>query len=208
MTSLKMDEWFWCTYFLTNLDGNTGTWFKTLHPWRINKYGQLKYILLANFMQLWKYKGYSHSIIRCKQKEGEIVRDYFSGFINATLDVPGHDEGLVAGAFAWGFLVGPLSQKLKGKKPQTLVELKENVEWYICHEEDEASNQAYLNATTTSTTKQHTQPNSHQERHGENKYHGRGQHSQGRFRSFMRDNRRGRRPIIQKRKLKWWNFLK
>lgn len=30
MTSLKLDERFWCTYFPTTLDGNAGTWVKTL----------------------------------------------------------------------------------------------------------------------------------------------------------------------------------
>nr|KAJ0211864.1 hypothetical protein LSAT_V11C400157260 [Lactuca sativa] len=30
MTSLKLNEKFWCTYFSTTLDGNADTWFKTL----------------------------------------------------------------------------------------------------------------------------------------------------------------------------------
>lgn len=67
-------------------------------------------------MQLCKYKRDSHSIIGCKQKEVETVREYFTWFTNATLDVPGHDEGLIAGAFTGGILPGPLSQKLMGKK--------------------------------------------------------------------------------------------
>ena len=32
MTSLKLDEWFWYTYFPATLDGNAGTWFRTLQP--------------------------------------------------------------------------------------------------------------------------------------------------------------------------------
>ena len=79
-------------------------------------------------MQLRKYKGDSHSIIGCKQKEGESVREYFTRFTNATLDVTGHEEGPIAGAFTWGLLPGPLSQKLIGKKPQTRAELKKKVE--------------------------------------------------------------------------------
>lgn len=27
MRTLNLDEKFWCTYFITTLDGNTGTWF-------------------------------------------------------------------------------------------------------------------------------------------------------------------------------------
>lgn len=82
-------------------------------------------------MRLRKYKGDSHSIIGCKQKQGEMVRECFTRFTNATLDVPGHDEGLIAGAFTWGLLPSPLSQKLMGKKSQTWAELKEKVERYL-----------------------------------------------------------------------------
>lgn len=79
-------------------------------------------------MQLRKYKGDSNSITGCKQKEGESMKEYFIRFINTTLDVPGYDEGLIAGVFTWGLLPCPLSQKLMGKKPQTIAKLKERVE--------------------------------------------------------------------------------
>ena len=79
-------------------------------------------------MQLHKYKGDSHSKIGCKQKEGETVREYFTRFISTTLDVLGHDKGLIAGAFTWGLLPGPLLKKLVGKKPKTRAELKKRVE--------------------------------------------------------------------------------
>lgn len=59
------------------------------------------------------------------------MREYFTRFTKATLDVPGHDEGLIAGAFMWGVLPGPLSQKLMGKKPQMRSELKEKLERYL-----------------------------------------------------------------------------
>lgn len=66
MTSLKLDERFRCIYFPTTLDGNAGTWFKTLRPGSISNFAQLKYLFLTNFMQLHKYKGDSHSMIGCK----------------------------------------------------------------------------------------------------------------------------------------------
>lgn len=75
-------------------------WFTTLRPRGIYNFGQLKYLFLTNFVQLQKYKGDSHSIIGYKQKEVETVREYFSRFTNTTLDVPGHNEGLIAGSFA------------------------------------------------------------------------------------------------------------
>nr|KAJ0218881.1 hypothetical protein LSAT_V11C300127070 [Lactuca sativa] len=149
MTSLKLNKKFWCTYFPTTLDGNADTWFKTLQPDSISNFAQLKYLFLTNFMQLRKYKGDSHSIIGCKQREGETMREYFTRFTNATLDVPGHDKGLIAGAFTWGLLPGPLSQKLMGKKPLTRAELKERVERYLRQEEGKATKQAYLNAMAT-----------------------------------------------------------
>ncbi|XP_052626823.1 uncharacterized protein LOC128133427 [Lactuca sativa] len=149
MTSLKLNEKFWCTYFPTTLDGNADTWFKTLQPGGISNFAQLKYLFLTNFMQLHKYKGDSHSIIGCKQSEGETVREYFTRFINVTLDVSGHEEGLIAGAFTWGLLPGPLSQKLMGNKPLTRAELKERVERYLRQEDGEAAKQAYLNAMAT-----------------------------------------------------------
>nr|KAJ0225988.1 hypothetical protein LSAT_V11C100021420 [Lactuca sativa] len=45
MTSLKLDERFWFTYFHTTLDGNAGTWFKTLLPGSISNFSQLKTIV-------------------------------------------------------------------------------------------------------------------------------------------------------------------
>ena len=146
MTSLKLDEQFWCTYLPTTLDGNACTWFKALRRGSIYNFGQLKYLFLTNFMQLLKYKGDSYSIIDCKKKEGETMREYFTRFRNAMLDVPGHDEGLIAGAFTLGLLSGPISQKLMDKKLQTRAEIKEKVEWYLRQEEGEATKQEYLNA--------------------------------------------------------------
>lgn len=108
MTSFKLDKRFWCTYFRTTLDGKAGMWFKTLRPGSIYYFGQLKYLFLTNFMQLQKYNEDSHTIIDCKQKEGETVREYFTRLTNATLDVPGHNEGLIAGAFTWGLYSGTL----------------------------------------------------------------------------------------------------
>lgn len=101
MTSLKLDERFWCTYFPATLDGNTGTWFKMLRTGSIYNFGQLKYLFLTNFMQLRNYTGDSHSIIGYKQKEGDLVREFFTRFTNTMLDVPGHKEGLIVGTFTW-----------------------------------------------------------------------------------------------------------
>lgn len=42
--------------------------------------------------------------------EGEIVKEYFTRLTNTTLDVAGHNEGLIVGAFTWNLLLGPLSQ--------------------------------------------------------------------------------------------------
>ncbi|KAI3778894.1 hypothetical protein L2E82_08283 [Cichorium intybus] len=57
MTSLKLDQRFWCTYFPTTLDGNAGAWFKILAPNSIYNFEQLKQLFLTNFMQLRKYRG-------------------------------------------------------------------------------------------------------------------------------------------------------
>lgn len=89
------------------------------------------------------------------------MRAYFARFTSVTLDVQGHAEGIIAGAFMWGLLPRTLSHKLMGKKPQTRVELKEKVERYLRLEEGEAAKQAYLNAMTAPTTKQHHQPTYH-----------------------------------------------
>ncbi|XP_023737234.1 uncharacterized protein LOC111885182 [Lactuca sativa] len=191
MTLLKLNEKFWCTYFPTTLEGNADTWFKTLHPGSISNFDQLKYLFLTNFMQLRKYKGDSHSIIGCKQREGETVREYFTRFTNATLDVPGHDEGLIAGAFTWGLLPGPLSQKLMGKKPLTRAELKERVKRYLRQEDGEAAKQAYLNAMTT----KHHQP-SHTDFRGGGRHYVQARRPPVRFRPFAKDEKRGRRPEV------------
>nr|KAJ0199675.1 hypothetical protein LSAT_V11C600301860 [Lactuca sativa] len=64
MTSLKLNEKFWCTYFLTTLDGNAGTWFKKLQPGSILNFAQLKYLFLINFMQLRKHHNPGHTDFR------------------------------------------------------------------------------------------------------------------------------------------------
>lgn len=70
MTSLKLDKHFWCMYFHTTLDVNACTWLKTLCPGNIYNFGQLKYLLLTNFMQLRKLKsGFAlHDPMRTKRR--------------------------------------------------------------------------------------------------------------------------------------------
>ncbi|KAL7593465.1 hypothetical protein Lser_V15G35586 [Lactuca serriola] len=190
--SLKLNEKFWCTYFPTTLEGNASMWFKTLQPGSISNFAQLKYLFLTNFMQLHKYKGDSHSIIDYKQREGESVREYFTRFTNTTLDVLGHEKGLIAGAFTWGLLPGPLSQKLMGKKPLTRAELKERVERYLRQEDGEAAKQAYLNAMTT--TKHHQ--SSHTDFRGGGRHYSQARRPPARFRPFAKDDKRGHRPEV------------
>ena len=66
MTSIKLDRWFWCTYFPTTLDGSAGPWLKTLRRGSIYYFGQMKYLFLRKFVQLQRYKGDSQSIVGCK----------------------------------------------------------------------------------------------------------------------------------------------
>ena len=91
------------------------------------------------------------------------MREYFTRFTNATPDDLGHSEGLIAGAFTWGLLPRPLSQKLMGEKPQTRAELKEKVERYLRQKEGEVTKQAYLNTMTASVTKCQISPLPHPE---------------------------------------------
>lgn len=100
MTSLKMDRRFTCTYFPCTLTRNVGKWFKSLRPGSISSFEQLEYLFLNNFMQLRKGKGDTNSVMAYKQKEGESICDYYDQFMLATLNVPGHEEFLVRGAFA------------------------------------------------------------------------------------------------------------
>nr|KAJ0210057.1 hypothetical protein LSAT_V11C400196130 [Lactuca sativa] len=117
----------------------------------------------------------------------KVGRAFLVHFTNATLDVPRHEEGLIAGAFTWGTPTRSFIAKLMGKKPQTRVELKERVERYLRQEEGEAAKQAYLNAMTT----KHYRP-TYTERPGGSRHLGRGKRSLGRFRPFSRDDRRCR----------------
>ncbi|KAI3739904.1 hypothetical protein L2E82_30316 [Cichorium intybus] len=127
-----LDECFWCTHFSTTLDGNAGTWFKSLAPSSIRNFAELKEQFISNFMQLRKYRGDIREIIGCKQLEGETVRAYFKRFNEATLNVPGQNDNLVTGAFTHGLLSGPLSKK---------------------QEEGTAAKEAYLKVAATSSSK-------------------------------------------------------
>ena len=147
MASLKIDERFQCTYFPVTLTGNAGTWFKTLPQGCIRNFAQLKYLFLSNFMQLRRYKGDTNTILGCRQREGESIREYYQRFTKATLDVPGHEEKIVVGAFTQGILPGELSLKLQAKVPTTRVELKEKVERYLRSTEGEEEKKKFLKAS-------------------------------------------------------------
>nr|KAJ0198857.1 hypothetical protein LSAT_V11C600334800 [Lactuca sativa] len=79
----------------------------------------MAYLFLKNFMQLRKGKGDANSVIACKQREGESIRDYYDRFTLATLNVPGHEEFVVIGAFTQGLLPGPLSKKMQRIVPRS-----------------------------------------------------------------------------------------
>ncbi|KAL7601482.1 uncharacterized protein LOC111911505 [Lactuca sativa] len=189
MASLKLDERFWCTYFPTTLEGNVGTWIKTLKLSSINNFNQLKYLFITNFMQLRKYKGDCHTIIGCKQREGHTVKDYFARLIKATLDVPVYDEGLIAKAFTWGLMPGSLSQKLMGKQPNTRAELNEMVERFLPQDEGEASKQVYLNAIIAFAGRRNNYNTTHPDFRGNNRFTGQDRQPTRRFRPFTRDDR-------------------
>nr|KAJ0227046.1 hypothetical protein LSAT_V11C100019440 [Lactuca sativa] len=83
-------------------------------------------MMMSSFdMHLRKGKGDVNLIMACKQKEGESIRVYYDIFTLATLNILGHDEFLVTGAFAQGLLPGPLSKKMQEMVPQSRDELKQ-----------------------------------------------------------------------------------
>ena len=106
------------------LEGNVGLWFKSLAPRSIRNFEELKHLFLTNFMQLRKYKGDVCKIIGCRQMDGETLQKYFDRFNEATLNVPGHNDNIVTGAFTHGLLSGYLSSKFFGRIPATRNELK------------------------------------------------------------------------------------
>ena len=127
MQSLKLDKRFWCTHFPTTLDGNAGLWFKSLAPRSIRNFAELKQLFLTNFMQLRKYRGDVREIIGCRQMEGETIQKYFERLNTATMNVSGHNNNIVTGAFTHGLLPGSLYTKFFGRMPNTRDELKVRV---------------------------------------------------------------------------------
>ena len=117
MTSSRMEKQFMCTYFPVRLSGNSGEWFKALRPSDIVSFEQLRYLYLNNFMKLRKRKGDVNSIMAHKKKKGESILTYYDRFTLATLNVQGHGEFLVTGAFSQGLLPNPLSKKMQGTVP-------------------------------------------------------------------------------------------
>lgn len=95
-------------------------------------------------MQLRKGKGDTNSVMACKQKSGESIRDYYDQFTLATLNVTGHEEFLVTGASAQGLLPGPLSRKMQGIVPRSRDELKFFLEKYLPQIGGEERNEANL----------------------------------------------------------------
>ncbi|XP_023734606.1 uncharacterized protein LOC111882474 [Lactuca sativa] len=144
MTSLKMDRRFTCNYFPCTLTGNAGKWFKSLRLGSILNFEQLKYFFLNNFMQLRKGKGDANSMMMFKQREGESTRSYYNRLTLATLNVPGHEEFLVTGAFAQGLLLGPLSKNMQGIVPRSREKLKFRVEKYLIKIEGEEQKEAHI----------------------------------------------------------------
>nr|KAJ0202205.1 hypothetical protein LSAT_V11C600300840 [Lactuca sativa] len=101
MQSLKLDTRFWCTHFPTTLDGNAGVWFKNLAPNSI----QIERIIPHQLHAIKKIQGGVREIIGYKQHEGDLIRDHFKRFNEATLYVPGQSDHLVIGAFTHRCLV-------------------------------------------------------------------------------------------------------
>ena len=154
MQSLRLDKRFWCTHFPTTLDGNAGLWFKSLAPRSIRSFAELKQLFLTNFMQLRKYRGDVREIIGCRQMEGETIQKYFQRFNTATMNVPGHNDNIVTGAFTHGLLPGTLSTKFVGRMPNTRDELKERVEKYLRQTAGHTTKTAYLKAASSQHDKE------------------------------------------------------
>ncbi|KAL7589191.1 hypothetical protein Lser_V15G38099 [Lactuca serriola] len=147
-------------------------------------------------MQLKNGKEDAKSVMVCKQKEEESIRDYYGQFTLATLNVPGHEEFLVTGAFARGLLPGHLSRKMQGTIPRSRDELKFCVDKYSRQFEEEERKEANLKVVANTYLKQEetvSQPSStQQERQDANqqkhKHHSR--HMSRRYIPFNRDDSR------------------
>ena len=188
MQSLRLDKRFWCTHFPTTLDGNAGLWFKSLAPRSIRNFAELKQLFLTNFMQLRKYKGDVREIIGCRQMEGETIKKYFERFNTATLNVPGHNDNIVTGAFTHGLLPGTLSTKFVGRMPNTRNEMKERVERYLRQTEGHTTKTAYLKAATSQYGRE---DGHHHHRHA----HRRQKYSKP-YADYNRDERRTAHPDV------------
>lgn len=154
MTLLRMDKRFIRTYFPVMLAGKEDKWFKALCPGSIISFSPLRYLFLNNFMQLQKGRGDTNSIMECKQKEGESIREYYARFTLATLSMLGHEQFLVIGAFAQGLLSSHLSKKMQGIVPKTRDKLKYRVERYLRQFDGEEQKEENIKAVAKAYIKQ------------------------------------------------------
>lgn len=114
-----------------------------------------------------------------------MIRAYYDRFTSATLNVPGHEEFLVNGAFAYGPLHDPLSKKMQGMAPQSIDELKYSVKKYLWQIKGEEWKEANLKVVANAYIKQeevnsHISPNdrdhherSHDRSHEKHNWHSR-----------------------------------
>ena len=83
-----------------------------------------------------------------------MIQKYFQRFNTATMNVPGHNDNIVTGAFTHGLLPGTLSTKFVGRMPNTRDELKERVDKYLRQTAEHTTKTAYLKAASSQHDKE------------------------------------------------------
>ncbi|XP_052188877.1 uncharacterized protein LOC127799162 [Diospyros lotus] len=125
----------WCRVFPATLEGHARSWYSSLAHRSIANFGQLRNRFLAHFAPLRRHQRSTMTLVNLKQNQGESLTDFVARFNMEALSIENLDQSIAMVAFQNALRVGPFTQSLAKRPPQTFTEILSQATKYINAEE-------------------------------------------------------------------------
>ncbi|XP_052198328.1 uncharacterized protein LOC127805619 [Diospyros lotus] len=125
----------WCRVFPATLEGHAWSWYSSLAHRSIANFGQLRNRFLAHFAPLRRHRRSTMTLVNLKQNQGESLTDFVARFNMEALSIENLDQSIAMVAFQNALRVGPFTQSLAKRPPQTFTEILSRATKYINAEE-------------------------------------------------------------------------
>ena len=135
--TVTLDQRLFCIFFATTLAGSARYWFENLPPGSIHDFDDLSDNFTTSFIQHRKFTNDAKTIMGCRQREGEGVREFVARFNKESQAIPYRDEGMMVAAFTYALRPGLLFKKLVGRPSKTLKDTLMQVDKYLAQVEQD-----------------------------------------------------------------------